>query len=125
MERKLNPFGTAAPSIVRVETFLLDLPTIRPHRLSVATMSGQTLMIVRLHCSDGVIGIGEGTTIAGLAYGPESPESMKLTIDTYLAPVLLNADPTRVQGLMLRIGKFVKGNHFAKCAVETALLDAQ
>lgn len=125
MERKLNPTETAAPSIVRVETFLLDLPTIRPHRLSVATMSGQTLMIVRLHCSDGVVGIGEGTTIAGLAYGPESPESMKLTIDTYLAPVLLHADPTRVQALMLRIGKFVKGNHFAKCAVETALLDAQ
>ncbi|SEM60918.1 muconate cycloisomerase [Pseudoxanthomonas sp. GM95] len=125
MERTLSPVPNAAPTIERVETFLLDLPTIRPHRLSVATMSGQTLMIVRLHCSDGTVGIGEGTTIAGLAYGAESPEGMKLAIDTYFAPVLVGSDATRVQALMARVGKLVKGNHFAKCAVETALLDAQ
>jgi len=125
MERALTPVPPAAPIIERVETFLLDLPTIRPHKLSMATMQGQTLMIVRLHCSDGVVGIGEGTTIAGLAYGPESPEGMKLAIDTYLAPVLVGSDATRAQALMARLGKLVKGNHFAKCAVETALLDAQ
>jgi muconate cycloisomerase len=125
MERTLSPVPNAAPTIERVETFLLDLPTIRPHRLSVATMTGQTLMIVRLHCSDGAVGIGEGTTIAGLAYGAESPEGMKLAIDTYFAPVLVGSDASRVQALMARVGKLVKGNHFAKCAVETALLDAQ
>lgn len=117
--------STQAPKIDRVETFLVDLPTIRPHRLSVATMEGQTLMLVRLHMSDGIIGTGEGTTIAGLAYGPESPEGMKLTIDTYMAPVLLACDPTRIQQTMATIGMVVKGNHFARCAVETALFDAQ
>jgi muconate cycloisomerase len=111
--------------IERVETFLVDLPTIRPHKLSVATMEGQTLMIVRLYASDGVVGVGEGTTIAGLAYGPESPEGMKLAIDTYITPALLACDPGRVQTTMNTIGGVVKGNHFAKCAVETALLDAQ
>lgn len=111
--------------IDRVETFLVDLPTIRPHKLSVATMEGQTLMIVRLYASDSIIGVGEGTTIAGLAYGPESPEGMKLAIDTYIAPVLLACDPGRVQDTMRAIGAVVKGNHFVKCAIETALLDAQ
>ncbi len=125
MDRTLTPVPHSAPTVERVETLLLDLPTIRPHRLSVATMSGQTLMLVRLYCSDGVVGIGEGTTIAGLAYGAESPEGMKLAIDRYIAPVLAGADASRVQALMLRIGKLVKGNHFAKCAIETALLDAQ
>ena len=43
-------------TIDRIETFLLDLPTIRPHRLSMTTMHGQTLLIVRLHGSDGVVG---------------------------------------------------------------------
>ncbi|RZZ86090.1 muconate/chloromuconate family cycloisomerase [Pseudoxanthomonas winnipegensis] len=123
--RTLSPVPTSAATIERVETLLIDLPTIRPHRLSVATMSGQTLMLVRLHCSDGVVGLGEGTTIAGLAYGAESPEGMKLAIDTYVAPVLLGSDARRVQALMARVGKLVKGNHFAKCAIETALLDAQ
>lgn len=111
--------------IERVETCLVDLPTIRPHKLSVATMHGQTLMLVKVFCSDGVVGMGEGTTIAGLAYGPESPESMKLAIDAYLAPAMIGKDATRIQALMAHLGKLVKVNHFSKSALETALLDAQ
>uniref|UniRef100_E1TJQ6 Muconate and chloromuconate cycloisomerase n=1 Tax=Burkholderia sp. (strain CCGE1003) TaxID=640512 RepID=E1TJQ6_BURSG len=111
-------------TIERIETSLVDLPTIRPHKLSVATMNGQTLMLVKVFCSDGVFGIGEGTTIAGMAYGPESPESMKLAIDAYLAPAALGRDATRIQELMAHLGKLVKVNHFAKSALETALLDA-
>ncbi len=119
------PSALQAVLIERIETMLVDLPTIRPHKLSVATMDGQTLMLVRVHCSDGIVGVGEGTTIGGLAYGGESPESMKLAIDTYFAPVMKGQDATRVQQLMARVGKMVKENRFAKSAVETALLDAQ
>lgn len=124
MDRVLTPIQSAAPTVERIETLLLDIPTIRPHRLSVATMDGQTLMLVRIQCSDGTIGIGEGTTIGGLAYGGESPEGMKLAVDTYFAPLMVGADASRVQALMTRIGRAVKDNRFAKCAVETALLDA-
>lgn len=123
----LHPFDGRV-TLERIETFLVDLPTIRPHNLSVATMVGQTLMIVRLYASDGVVGIGEAATIAGLAYSAESPEGMKLAIDTYIAPVLLGCDPRRVQSTMAAIATVVKSSHFAKCAVETALtalLDAQ
>ncbi|MGE4334446.1 MAG: muconate/chloromuconate family cycloisomerase [Pigmentiphaga sp.] len=116
---------TPAPvSIERVETCLLDLPTIRPHKLSVTVMNGQTLMLVKVFCSDGTVGVGEGTTIGGTAYGGESPESMKLNIDTYIAPIMIGQDGNRVQALMSRIGKMAKGNRFAKSAIETALLDA-
>lgn len=114
-----------AALIERIETSLVDLPTIRPHKLSVATMYGQTLMLVKVFCSDGVVGIGEGTTIAGMAYGPESPEAMKLSIDAYFAPAMIGQDATRIQALMAHLGKLVKVNHFAKSALETALLDAQ
>jgi muconate cycloisomerase len=113
-----------AVSLERIETIILDVPTIRPHVLAMATMSRQTVVLVRIWGDDGVEGVGEGTTIGGLAYGPESPESIKLTIDTYLAPVLASCDLTRVGQTMARLGKGVVGNHFAKCAVETALLDA-
>jgi muconate cycloisomerase len=112
------------PRIERVETFLVDLPTIRPHKLAMTTVSGQTLMLVRIYASDGIVGFGEGTTIGGLAYGAESPESMKLAIDTYFVPHLLQGNPNKVSVLMATIGKAARGNHFAKCAVETALLDA-
>ncbi|QRM57856.1 muconate/chloromuconate family cycloisomerase [Sinorhizobium sp. BG8] len=119
------PTATRFPVIERVESMLVDLPTIRPHKLSVATMNGQTLMLVKVYCSDGIVGIGEGTTIGGLAYGGESPESMKLAVDTYFAPLMLGQDATRIPALLVRIGKMIKENRFAKCAVETALLDAQ
>jgi muconate cycloisomerase len=127
MNQSFAPHATtsAAPVVTRVDTVILDLPTIRPHKLSVATMNGQVLTLVRVHCSDGITGIGECTTIGGLAYGGESPESMKTNIDTWFAPVMIGQDATRVQALMARIGRMVRDNRFAKSAVETALLDAQ
>ena len=108
----------------RIETFLVDLPTIRPHVLSMATMHRQTIVIVRIHCSDGSSAIGEGTTIGGLSYGEESPESIKLAIDTYFAPILRSAIPPGSARPWRRSARVVVGNHFAKSAVETALLDA-
>jgi muconate cycloisomerase len=120
-----NVTTSGTSRIERVETLLLDIPTIRPHHLSVATMRGQTLMLVRVYAADGIVGLGEGTTIGGLAYGPESPEGMQLTVDRYIAPQLVGADSDHVQVLMDHIGKLVKGNHFVKCAIETALLDVR
>lgn len=126
MDQIITPLHltSAAPVIERVDTMLIDLPTIRPHKLSVATMDGQTLMLVRIRCSDGIEGWGEGTTIGGLAYGAESPEGMKLTVDRYVGPLLIGQDATRIQALMARVGQMVKENRFSKSAVETALLDA-
>lgn len=112
------------PTILFIDTFLVDLPTIRPHILSMATMMRQTAVFVRIQCADGIIGTGEATTIGGLSYGPESPEGIKLAIDTYFAPLLLSADAARPAMVMELLGKSIVGNHFAKCAVETALLDA-
>ncbi len=108
--------------IVQIETFLLDLPTIRRHVLSMTAMNRQTVMIVAINCSDGISGIsgisgiGDGTTIGGLSDGCESPEGLKLAIDTYIAPVLRPCDASRLGEAMARIGRAVVGNHFAKCA---------
>ena len=79
-----------AAIIQSIEAILVDIPTIRPHKLSMTTMGVQTMVIVRIKDSDGLEGLGEATTIGGLAYGPESPESVKLTIDTYFTPLLLS-----------------------------------
>ncbi|PRX26613.1 muconate cycloisomerase [Paraburkholderia sp. BL18I3N2] len=111
--------------ITSVEAILVDLPTIRAHQLAMATMQQQTLVIVRLRSSDGIEGLGEATTIGGLSYGEESPEGIKLTIDTYLAPAIVGLDATNINDAMLKLNKVARGNRFAKCAIETALLDAQ
>src|SRR5438034_8197160 len=108
-----------------IETILVDVPTIRPHKLSVATMNAQTLVLVRVVCGDGIEGWGEATTIGGLNYGEESPESIKTNIDTHIAPLPIGMDASQVAKAMARIRKIIQGNRFAKCAIETALLDAQ
>lgn len=111
--------------IREIETIIVDVPTIRPHVLAMATMHAQVLCLVRIKYSDGIIGIGEATTIGGLSYGPESPEGIKLVIDTYFAPLLIGQNAERPAALMAILDNNLVGNNFAKCAIEAALLDAQ
>jgi muconate cycloisomerase len=56
-------------SIHTISTVLMDLPMIRPHLLAMAVMQRRTLLLVRVLCSDGIEGVGEATSIGGLAYG--------------------------------------------------------
>ncbi|PTQ74326.1 muconate cycloisomerase family protein [Pseudomonas sp. GV071] len=111
--------------IVSLESIIVDLPTIRPHKLAMHTMRKQTLVILRLRCSDDIEGLGEATTIGGLAYGNESPESIKSNLDHHFAPLLIGQDANNINAAMQRLDKAIKGNTFARSAVETALLDAQ
>lgn len=113
------------PAILSVEASIIELPTIRPHKLSMATMMKQTMVIIKITATDGIIGWGESTTIGGMTYGPESPESMKLTVDQYISPLLLGKDAANINVLIHEINRNVKGNTFAKAGIETALLDAQ
>lgn len=111
--------------VQKVVSTIIDLPTIRPHQLSMTTMHKQTMVIVEVHFTDGIVGLGEATTIGGLSYGDESPEGIKLTIDTYLAPAILKLDATNINLVVNKMNKVARGNRVAKSAIETALLDAQ
>ena len=112
-------------TVERIECWLVDLPTIRPHKLSMTTMGCQTLVIVRLTRSDGITGIGEATTIGGLSYGVESPEAIACAITDYLTPLLKGQPADNLNAITARMNAAIKGNTFAKSAIETALLDAQ
>ncbi|MDU4363751.1 MAG: enolase C-terminal domain-like protein [Klebsiella oxytoca] len=106
----------------------MTVPTVqtyRPHKLSMTTMGCQTLAIVRITRSDGICGIGEATTIGGLSYGVESPEAIVSAINHYLKPLLKGQPADNLNSLTARMNGAVKGNTFAKSAIETALLDAQ
>lgn len=97
------------PQINSVEASLVDLPTIRAHQLSMATMRQQTMLIIRLRSSDGIEGIGERATIGDLSYGEESPEGIKLSIDTYLASALVGQDATNINAAMLKLNSVARG----------------
>ncbi|MBJ9954368.1 MULTISPECIES: muconate/chloromuconate family cycloisomerase [unclassified Acinetobacter] len=108
-----------------IETLLVEIPTIRPHKMAVATMQTQTLVLIKITTEDGFTGWGEATTIGGLGYGEESPESVKTNIDTYFAPLLKTLSGLNIAQTMQIIQRNINGNRFAKCAIQTALLDIQ
>ena len=110
--------------IERVETFILDVPTIRPHVLAMATMNHQSMVILRLTFSDGTQGIGEATTIGGLSYGDESPEGIQLTLDNYRTPMRLKIGYKRIDATMPFFKRNIFGYRFTKTVVEIALYDA-
>lgn len=109
--------------IEKISVFIVDIPTIRPHKLAMTSMAVQSMVIVRIRDSQGMEGIGEGTTIGGLAYGPESPESIKTNIESYFIPLLNNKPLDSITALMNMLNKSIRGNFIAKSAIETALLD--
>lgn len=111
--------------IAKIETLIVDLPTIRGHQLSMTTMTTQSSVIVKIYTEAGILGLGEAATIGGLSYGPESPEGMQLTIDQYIAPLLIGQSIGSIKALKVRMAQNIRGNYFAKNAVETALFDIQ
>lgn len=91
-----------------IETMLVRIPTIRPHKMAVATMQTQTLVLVKITTHDGFTGWGEATTIGGLSYAEESPESIKTNIDTYFAPLLKTCVDLNIAQIMQRLKKIFK-----------------
>ncbi|QIL82722.1 mandelate racemase [Diaphorobacter sp. HDW4A] len=110
--------------IDRIEARILDIPTIRPHKFSFGSISRQSPVIVQLWLSDGACGFGEAATIGGPSWNEESPESILLAINNYLAPAVKGLDAGRVEALLQKMDAVCKGNRFAKSAVEMAAIDA-
>jgi muconate cycloisomerase len=112
-----------ALTIREVKTEILDLPIRRPHRFAYQTMDHQSHVLVRIHTEEGLEGVGEGVTAGGPWWGGESVETIKATIDTYLAPVLIGEDATRTGYLLQEMDRVAAGNSFAKASIEMACYD--
>lgn len=110
-------------TIKSIETTIVDLPLRRPHRFSVVTIDRQSFVLIRLRTAEGIEGIGEAVVPGGPWWGGEAVESIKVLIDTYLAPALVGEDPTRVERVMRKLNNVVAGNPFAKASLEMAMYD--
>jgi muconate cycloisomerase len=111
-------------TIDRLETVIIDVPLRRPHRFARVAMTAQPVLLAFVHTRDGVVGVGEGVVPGGPWWGGESVESMKVTLDTYVAPLLPGRSVADLAGLWSDISDRVGANLYAKCAVEVALHDA-
>jgi muconate cycloisomerase len=110
--------------ISEIKSTIVDVPTVRKHKLSSLSVTAQSYVIVELRLGNGVIGIGEAATLGGPRWSEESVESIKATIDTYLAPALIGSAADRFEAARARMDEAAKRNNAAKGAIDSALFDA-
>ena len=122
---------TAAPpdlcrdlAIETITTTIVDVPTVRRHKLSQTSVTAQSYVIVELRLANGATGIGEAATLGGPRWSEESVEAIKANIDAYLAPALLGLRADRFTVAAARMDAAAKRNNAAKAAIDTALFDA-
>ena len=115
-------------SLSKIETFIVDLPKRRPHNWAskMATPIGSHL-IVKL-VDDGIVGWGETPAIAtwggtNMRYYGETPETAAHLIHDYLWPAIEGADPTDIEAIHASMDTSVKGNPYAKAALDIAVYD--
>jgi len=77
-------------AIAAVRSTIVDVPTVRRHKLSQTSVTAQSYVIVEVRLANGVVGIGEAATLGGPRWSEESVEAIKANNDAYLAPPLLN-----------------------------------
>jgi muconate cycloisomerase len=111
-------------TIKEIKSTIVDVPTVRKHKLSSLSVTAQSYVIVELRLANGVTGIGEAATLGGPRWSEESVESIKATIDTYLTPALIGSAADRFVAARTRMDEAAKRNNAAKGAVESALFDA-
>ena len=111
-------------AIVAISSTIVDVPTVRQHKLSQTSVTAQSYVIVQLRLANGVVGIGEAATLGGPRWAEESVEAIKSNIDAYIAPALIGLQADRFEAAGIAMDAAAKRNNAAKGAIESALFDA-
>lgn len=114
-------FGT----IARVETIPLRLPLRTPFKIANgAAREAVEVLLVRLHTSDGVVGVGE--TQAWRRQGSaETLASLTCVINEHFAPHLIGQSPFALASIMHTLEETIHHSLYAQAAVGDALYDLQ
>jgi hypothetical protein len=88
--------------IASIETIIVDLPTRLPHHLAMAIINSQGRVLARIRDENGNEGICEAPVIPD--YGAETVEGIKLLIDDYLGPSVIDQNPAAYTSTSIRVG---------------------
>jgi muconate cycloisomerase len=124
-EPSTGPRHLLRDTIIRsISTTIVEAPTFRRHRLSNTEITHQGYVLVDVLLDNGVVGIGEASTLGGPRWAEESVESIAAAISNYLAPALSGEPAAAFEANALRMAKAATRNFAAKAAIESALIDA-
>lgn len=117
-------------TIESITTHKITLPARRKHEW--ASSMGDpigTHLLVEIRTSDGIVGWGETTPMptwggVGGRYDGSTVDATRSLVDGYLAPRLIGAPVQRIAAIHQIMDAAIKGNTYAKAALEMACYDA-
>jgi o-succinylbenzoate synthase len=111
--------------ITRVELFELSLPLIEPFVISGGTMRERRSLVVVLHDDGGHRGYGESPPFELPFYSEETTASARYLLEHVLIPRVLGAEFESAEAVDAALRPGVRGNSFARAAIETAAWDLE
>jgi o-succinylbenzoate synthase len=112
-------------TITRIQLFDLTLPLIEPFVISGGTMRERRSLVVVLHDAEGHRGYGESPPFELPFYSEETTASARHLLEHVLIPRLLGAEQDSPEAVDAAVRVGVRGNSFARAAVETAAWDLE
>src|SRR3546814_10755681 len=106
--------------IEAIDVTLVDVPASRPIQMSFTTAQKQSYAIVQIRAG-GLVGIGEGSSVGGPTWSSECAETIKVIIETYLAPLVIGKDAITLRELQHLMKRHASGNYSVKAAPDVAL----
>lgn len=118
-DSEIRPQG--AGRIADLSVFKIEVPVVSKRSHGVGDVSGgMRNVILKLRTEDGLTGWGEASpwpVFTGTAEGNAA------ALDVHLRPLLIGADPSRINEIMAAADRIVVGHSEAKAALEMALYD--
>jgi L-alanine-DL-glutamate epimerase-like enolase superfamily enzyme len=107
--------------ITKIKISSLEIPMKKTVKTSRAQQNVAKHVIVQILTSNGLVGIGEGAPRPHIT--GENLDSVFLTIEKYIGPVLIGEDPLNMQIIHKKMDRASELNTTAKCAIDLALYD--
>jgi o-succinylbenzoate synthase len=111
--------------LIRIELYELTLPLVEPFIISGGKVTHRRSLVVVLHDDEGHQGWGESPPFELPFYSDETLAGASYLLEQVLIPRLLAANPDTPDAAdpVLRTG--IRGNRFARAALDTALWDLE
>ncbi|MDE3056504.1 MAG: o-succinylbenzoate synthase [Bacteroidota bacterium] len=110
-------------NIERITLTHVRIPLVEPFTISNGSVREKDGIIVRVF-SDGLVGVGEASPMAGSFYSEETPESTWGCLVHRIIPMLFASKPVSLDDVNILFHK-IHGDTFAKAGIETALRDIE
>jgi len=108
------------PTIQKIEIIDLDIPFSHPFKIALAVMDSAHNIVVRIHDSDGLIGVGEG--VPSRFVTGEAAETAFEAAKLY-AEFLIGKNPFEIDSHLKMLEAFMLKNPAIRCAYDLALYD--